>query len=211
MLLRTKGPQGSAAPTYGPAAKLLLRELCRDGVLYAAAALLGPDVAQALGAADAGRILALLQVLHKVRLADEGAGGGDKLDACVQDGLDRLRPAHAADQDEGDLDLLADGLGLVQVEGGYLLLAQAQPVVAGQLNGVGTQGLELTAEVEDVLGVGGLVLAAAVGVDLDEDGVVLADCFTDGGETFAGEAEAVLWRCRRMHRCAGWCWGPGTG
>ena len=84
-------------------------------MLHAAAALLGPDVPQALGAADAGGILALLQVLHKVRLADEGAGGGDKLDACVQDGLDRLRTAHAADQDEGDLDLLADGLGLLQI------------------------------------------------------------------------------------------------
>ena len=161
-------------------------------MLHAAAALLGPDVAQALGAADAGGILALLQVFDKVRLADEGAGGGDKLDAGVQDGLGRFGTAHAADQDEGDLDLLADGLGLVQVEGGHLLLAQAQPVVAGQLNGVGAQGLELTAEVEDVLGVGGLVLAAAVGVDLDEDGVVLADRLADGGETFAGEAEAVL-------------------
>ena len=62
-------------------------------VLDAAAALLGPDIAQTFGAADAGRVLALLQVADEVRLADEGTGGGDEVDAGVQDLLGGLRAA----------------------------------------------------------------------------------------------------------------------
>ena len=53
---------------------LCLGEALGDLVLHAAAAFLGPDVAQTFGAADAGGFLALFQVLVEVRLADEGPG-----------------------------------------------------------------------------------------------------------------------------------------
>ena len=123
-------------------------------MLDAAAALLGPDIAQTFGAADAGRVLALLQVADEVGLADEGTGGGDEVDAGVQDLLGGLRAADPAHQDQGDGDRLTDLYGPVQIEGGDLFLAEAQPVVAGQLNGIGTQGFKLAAEVENILGIG---------------------------------------------------------
>ena len=60
-------------------------------------------------------------------IAYEGAG--------VQDLLGGLRAADPAHQDQGDGDRLTDLYGPVQIEGGDLFLAEAQPVVAGQLNG----------------------------------------------------------------------------
>lgn len=51
------------------------------------------------------------QVADEVRLTDEGTGGGDEVDAGVQDLLGGLRAADPAHQDQGDGDRLTDLYG----------------------------------------------------------------------------------------------------
>ncbi len=153
----------------------------------------GEDVGEALVAADAGGAVgALAQLVHEIRLGDQGAAQGDHVDALAQHLVDVPIAADAAHQQQRQAAALAQPGRPLQIIG-RCVFGEGPEVAAADLRRGHAQPAALLQHLGQVFLKGPVRRGVGqVAVDLDEDGEIGAARLPDGGDDLGRQAEAVF-------------------